>query len=60
MKNKLKEELATLIINLKNQQNQINEIELLIVRGQKYELAKEFKVLKKQLSELIIGFEKLA
>ena len=57
---KLKEELATLIINLKNQQNQINEIELLIVRGQKYELAKEFKVLKKQLLELINGFENLA
>lgn len=56
----MKQELATLIINLKEQQNQVNEIELLIVRGQKYELVKEFKVLKNKLSELIIGFENLA
>jgi len=48
----MKEELATLIINLKEQQNQVNEIELLIVRGQKYELVKEFKVLKTSFQSL--------
>lgn len=57
LKDKIKEEFADMLANLKEQQNHLKQIETLMVRAQRYKQALTLRKWKHKFEDLIKEFE---